>query len=58
MPFKSSAQRAYMFIHHPEIAKEFEAATPKGKKLPRRVAKAKAMAKGLREGLNGARGNS
>ena len=34
MPFESQAQRAYMYIHHPEIAKEFEAATPKSKKLP------------------------
>lgn len=57
MPFKSSAQRAFMYIHHPEIAKEFQAATPKGKVLPRH-AKAKAMAKGMREGFNGTRGNS
>jgi hypothetical protein len=34
MPFQSQAQRGYMFVHHPEIAKEFAAATPKGKKLP------------------------
>lgn len=34
MPFKSQAQRGYMYIHHPEIAKEFESETPKGKKLP------------------------
>ena len=34
MPFKSKAQRRFMYAEHPELAKEFEAATPKGKKLP------------------------
>ena len=34
MPFVSQARRAYMHANHPKIAKEFEAATPKGKKLP------------------------
>lgn len=38
MPFKSQAQRGFMYANHPEIAKEFEAATPKGKKLPEHVA--------------------
>lgn len=37
MPFKSSAQRAYMYMNHPELAKEFEAKTRKGKKLPKHV---------------------
>jgi len=37
MPFKSQAQRGYMYANHPEIAKEFEAATPKGEKLPYHV---------------------
>lgn len=37
MPFKSQKQRAYMFKHHPEIARRFEDETPKGKKLPMRV---------------------
>jgi len=37
MPFKSQAQRAWMHIHHPEMAKEWEAHTPKGKKLPKHV---------------------
>jgi hypothetical protein len=36
MPFQSQAQRAFMYMHHPQLAKEFEAATPKGKKLPLR----------------------
>lgn len=37
MPWKSRAQAAYMHIHHPEIAKEFDEKTPKGKKLPYHV---------------------
>lgn len=39
MPFKSKAQRGYMWKFHPEIAKEFQAHTPKGAKLPARVNK-------------------
>ena len=57
MPFKSQAQRGYLYIHHPELAKEFEAATPKGKKLPYHKAKAgkkqrahSAFMKGLTKG--------
>lgn len=37
MPFKSQAQRGFMFSQHPEIAKRFAAETPKGAKLPYRV---------------------
>ncbi len=37
MPFVSKQQRKYMYSQHPEMAKEWEAATPKGKKLPERV---------------------
>ncbi|HEV8420528.1 MAG TPA: hypothetical protein VGR13_04160 [Actinomycetota bacterium] len=39
MPFKSQAQRRYLYAKHPEVAKEFEAVTPKGKKLPQHVKK-------------------
>lgn len=39
MPFKSNAQRKYLFAKHPEIAKEFAVATPNGKKLPEHVKK-------------------
>lgn len=39
MPFVSNAQRKYLFAKHPEVAKEFAAATPKGKKLPEHVKK-------------------
>jgi len=34
MPFKSIQQRKFMYSQHPELAEEFEAATPKAKKLP------------------------
>lgn len=37
MPFKSQAQRKWMYSQKPEMAKEWEAATPKGKKLPEHV---------------------
>jgi hypothetical protein len=37
MPFVSQAQRGFMYANHPELAKEFEAATPKGAKLPEHV---------------------
>jgi hypothetical protein len=55
VPFKSEAQRGYMFIHHPEIAKEFAKATPKGKKLPYHVKKdqKKSEHKGFMKGLYG-----
>jgi hypothetical protein len=41
MPFKSKKQKAFMYAKKPEMAKEFEAATPKGKKLPLKVKKPK-----------------
>lgn len=37
MPFKSQAQRRYMYSQHPEIAKEFEEKTPEGANLPEHV---------------------
>lgn len=45
MPFKSDAQRRYMYAAvkrkqlSPNVLKEFEAATPKGKDLPEKVKK-------------------
>jgi len=39
MPFKSQAQRSFMHAAHPEMAKRWEAHTPKGKKLPKHVPK-------------------
>ncbi len=40
-PFLSKAQRRFMYANHPEIANEFEAATPKGAKLPEHVKRSK-----------------
>lgn len=37
MPFKSKAQRRFMYAKHPEMAKEWEEKTPKGKKLPEKL---------------------
>jgi hypothetical protein len=39
MPFKSKAQRRYMYAKHPRLARRFERETPKGKKLPERKKK-------------------
>lgn len=39
MPFKSKAQRAFLFANKPDLAREFAAATPRGQKLPRHVKK-------------------
>ena len=41
MPFKSKAQRRFLFANKPKIAKEFASKTPKGKKLPEKVKKKK-----------------
>lgn len=37
MPFKSQAQRGFMYSEHPSIARRFESETPKGSKLPYKV---------------------
>lgn len=44
MPFKSKAQRAWMYANKPEMAEEWQEHTPKGKKLPKKV-KSSAMKK-------------
>lgn len=41
MPFKSEAQRKFLFAKKPKIAKEFAKKTPKGKKLSSKVKKKK-----------------
>lgn len=43
MPFKSEAQRRFMHAKHPQMAKEWEKHTPKGKKLPEKVEKESAF---------------
>lgn len=44
MPYKSRAQRAYMHIHHPTIAKRWDSkykASAKSKSLPKHAPKGK-----------------
>lgn len=41
MPFKSKAQKGYLYANKPEVAKEFQSKTPKGKKLPKKVKRKK-----------------
>lgn len=37
MPFKSDAQRRFLYSQKPEIAKEFAEKTPKGIDLPEKI---------------------
>ena len=39
MPFRSNAQRKYLWANHPEVAQEFADATPQGAQLPEHVKK-------------------
>lgn len=39
MPFKSQAQRKFMYATEPQIAKRWEKETPKNKPLPKKVKK-------------------
>ena len=41
MPFKSTAQRKWMYSNKPEMAKRWEKETPKGKPLPKKAPKKK-----------------
>ena len=43
MPFRSSAQRGFMYAKHPEIAKRWQKHTPKGITLPDHVEKKSAV---------------
>lgn len=45
MPFKSQAQRRYLYSQEPEVAKKFAKETPKGIDLPEKVAKLKTYLK-------------
>ena len=52
MPFKSEAQRKWMYANEPAMAKRWEEDTPKGKKLPpKKVQKVAnpAYAEGMRQ---------
>jgi hypothetical protein len=37
MPFKSEAQKGWMYANHPQMAKQWQEHTPEGKKLPAKV---------------------
>jgi hypothetical protein len=39
MPFKSKAQKGWMYANKPAMAKRWQKETPKGKALPKRVGK-------------------
>jgi hypothetical protein len=41
MPFRSQAQRRYLYATHPRVAEEFASKTPKGVKLPEHVKRRK-----------------
>ena len=45
MPFKSKAQRAWMYANKPEMAQQWQDETPKGAKLPKKVKKKKGKPK-------------
>ena len=51
MPFKSKAQRGYMYANHPKMAKEWESHTPKGKKLPAKTGKKGNAMRGLKKAI-------
>lgn len=44
MPMRSKAQRRYLWATAPDVAREFEDATPKGAKLPEKVKMKKSAA--------------
>lgn len=37
MPFKSEAQRNYLYANKPEVARRFQSETPKNVDLPKKV---------------------
>ena len=46
MPFKSQAQRSWMYANDPKMAKKWEEHTPKDAKLPKKVKKKKGKKNG------------
>ena len=52
MPFKSDAQRRWMFAKDPAMAKRWAKETPKGN-LPEKVSKSSARKKALHKKLGG-----
>lgn len=49
MPFKSKAQKGWMYANEPEMAERWQKETPKGKKLPARAKKGLMKAASKRE---------
>jgi hypothetical protein len=45
MPFKSQAQRKYLYANEPKVAAKFAKETPKGAKLPQKVKPSKSKKK-------------
>lgn len=56
MPFKSTAQRAYLAMNKPAVAKQFAAETPPGLSLPTHVTDA--VRAGIVKKLLGKRGDT
>jgi hypothetical protein len=50
MPFKSEAQRRFMYAQHPKIAKRWQKHTGKGAELPEKVSKKAAYELGFEVG--------
>ena len=53
MPFKSEAQRKWMYKNEPEMAKQWEAETPKQAKLPEKATPSKPRRKKISKKLFG-----
>jgi len=45
VPFKSEAQKGWMYANHPKMAKQWQEHTPEGKKLPAKVKAKKSKVK-------------
>jgi len=46
MPFKSEAQKGWMYANHPQMARQWQEHTPKGTKLPAKLKKKSTKSKG------------
>jgi hypothetical protein len=46
MPFKSEAQKGWMYANHPDMARQWQEHTPPGKKLPAKLKKKSTKTKG------------
>ena len=53
MPFKSDAQRRWMYAQHPSMAKRWSKETPKNASLPERVSKGSARLSAMKKRLGG-----